>query len=205
MVKGLFIVLEGIDGCGKSTQIKGLANYVFDLDKSKHVFLTREPTKISKYGEQVRKLLANKKDPKKDSEFFTKLYVKDRWFHVKNHILPMINARCMVLSDRYKFSTFAYQLAQGADLKTLQQLHKGFPVPNLTIIIDITAEEAMKRLGKIGNKKEVFENLEFLTKVRENYLRMKEIFAEENIVVINGMRPKEEVFKEIKKEVHKIL
>lgn len=205
MRQGKFIVLEGIDACGKGTQIKRVSAYLFDLDKSMHILKTREPTKLSKSGENIRKLLARKKDPNKDGALFTRQYVEDRWFHIRELVLPVMKAGGIALSDRYMLSTFTYQLAQGMDLKLLKQMHKGLPKPNLTCIIDITPEEAMKRLSKTGQKKEVFETLAFLTKVRENYLKMKEIFPRENIVVINGMQSPDVVFEEIKREIQKIL
>lgn len=205
MRKGKFIVLEGIDACGKGTQIKRVSAHLFDIDKSMHVLTTREPTKLSKSGENIRKLLARKKDPTKDGALFTREYVEDRWFHIREMVLPAMKAGGIVLSDRYMLSTFTYQLAQGMDLKTLKQMHRGLPKPNLTCIIDITPEEAMKRLSKSGQKKEVFETLAFLTRVRENYLKMKELFPEENIVIIDGMQSADLVFEGIKKEIHKIL
>lgn len=205
MKKGKFIVFEGIDACGKGTQIKNVASYLFDLDKSMHIFLTREPTKISPYGEQVRELLKKSKDIKKDQSKFTELYVKDRYFHVKHQILPMLKTGCIVLSDRYKHSTFAYQLAQGADIDFLLRKHKGLPVPDLTLIIDIAPKESLKRLDKISSKKEVFERLDFLEKVRENYLKMNEIFPNENIAIIEGTGTQNSVFGRIKREIEKII
>ena len=117
----------------------------------------------------------------------------------------MVKSKCIVLSDRYKLSTFSYQLAQGADLNTLIALHENLPVPNLTLIIDITAEEAMNRLSKRNDKKELFETFSFLTSVRENYLKMKEIFPNDNIVIINGMRSREEIFEDIKREIQNVI
>jgi dTMP kinase len=201
---GKFIVFEGIDGCGKSTQLKLISSYLFESDKSNHIFLTREPTAISKYGDEVRRLLKESSDIKKDLKKFTSLYIKDRKFHVKKQILPMLKQGVIVLCDRYKYSTFAYQLAQGADLNYLLKQHENLIKPDLAIILDITAEEAMKRISKNTSSKEVFEKKQFLEKVRENYLKMPDIFKDENIVIINGKGEKEEVFKKIKEKVNKL-
>jgi len=201
---GKFIVFEGIDGCGKSTQLKLISSYLFESDKSNHIFLTREPTAISKYGDEVRRLLKESSDIKKDLKKFTSLYIKDRKFHVKKQILPMLKQGVIVLCDRYKYSTFAYQLAQGADLNYLLKQHENLIKPDLTIILDITAEEAMKRISKNTTSRDVFEKKQFLEKVRENYLKMPDIFKDENIVIINGKGEKEEVFKKIKEKVNKL-
>jgi len=201
---GKFIVFEGIDGCGKSTQLKLISSYLFELDKSNHIFLTREPTATSKYGSEVRRLLTKSKDIKKDLEKFTSLYIKDRKFHVKNQIVPMLKQGVIVLCDRYKYSTFAYQLAQGADFNYLKKQHKNLIKPDLVIILDISVEEAMERISRNQNSKDVFEKKNFLEKVRENYLKMKELFKEEKIVILNGQGSKEEIFKKIKMEVDKL-
>ncbi|MEM3408476.1 MAG: dTMP kinase [Candidatus Micrarchaeia archaeon] len=201
--KGKFIVLEGIDGCGKSTQIENIANYLFSKDKSNHILITREPTMISSYGKKVRDLLKKQKNTQKNAALFTKLYVKDRKFHINKMVLPAMKEGCIVISDRYKYSTFAYQILQGDKLENLMKLHKGLVVPDLIIILDISEEESIKRISN-QKEKELFEKKEFLRKVRENYLKMKEIFPNENIVVIDGEKSKDEVFESIKKEIDKL-
>lgn len=201
--KGKFIVLEGIDGCGKSTHIKNIASYLFAKDKSNHILITREPTMVSKYGKKVRDLLAKQKDPEKNAELFTQLYVSDRKFHIKKMVIPAMKEGCIVVSDRYKYSTFAYQLSQGEKMENLVKTHRGLIVPDLVIILDISEEESIKRIGDKKGK-ELFEKKEFLRKVRANYLKMNELFPDENIVIINGERSKEEVFESIKKEIDKL-
>ncbi|MEM3455483.1 MAG: dTMP kinase [Candidatus Micrarchaeia archaeon] len=201
--KGKFIVLEGIDGCGKSTHIKNIANYLFAKDKSNHILITREPTMISSYGKKVRDLLKKQKNTQKNAALFTKLYVNDRKFHIKKMVIPAMKEGCIVISDRYKYSTFAYQLSQGDKLENLIKLHKGLVVPDLVLILDISEEESIKRISD-HKEKELFEKKEFLSKVRENYLKMKELFPNENIVIIDGERNKDAVFESIKKEIDKL-
>ncbi|MEM4133997.1 MAG: dTMP kinase [Candidatus Micrarchaeia archaeon] len=201
--KGKFIVLEGIDGCGKSTQIENIANYLFSKDKSNHILITREPTMISSYGKKVRDLLKKQKNIEKNAALFTRLYVNDRKFHIKKMIIPAMKQGCIVISDRYKYSTFAYQLSQGDKLENLIKLHKGLLVPDLVLILDISEEESIKRTSD-QKEKELFEKKEFLRKVKANYLKMKELFPHENIVIIDGERSKEEVFDSIKKEIDRL-
>ncbi|MEM4589914.1 MAG: dTMP kinase [Candidatus Micrarchaeia archaeon] len=201
--KGKFIVIEGIDGCGKSTQVNNIAKYLFSKDKSNHILITREPTMLSSYGKKVRDLLKKQKNTQKNAAVFTRLYVNDRKFHIKKIVIPAIKEGCIVISDRYKYSTFAYQLSQGDKLDNLIKLHKGLVVPDLVIILDISEEESIKRISDQKDK-ELFEKKEFLRKVRENYLKMKELFSNENIVIIDGERNKDEVFESIKKEIDKL-
>lgn len=204
--KGKFIVLEGIDGCGKGTQARDLASYLFETDKRNHVLLTREPTGISRYGRKVRELLKAGRNPKNDGVLFTKQYVGDRWHHVELLIEPVLRYGGIVISDRYKYSTFAYQLAQGMPLKTLLRMHKGLLVPDLTLIIDVTAAEALRRRHEMGDAKDVFERrVKFVEEVRQNYLRMKDIFRREKIVIIDGMKSPKFVFGAIKKKVDDLL
>ncbi|MCX8202469.1 MAG: dTMP kinase [Candidatus Micrarchaeota archaeon] len=198
---GKFIVLEGIDACGKSSQIKKLAAYLFSKDKRNHILITREPTMLSEYGVKVRELLTRQKDPMKHHELFTNLYVKDRKFHLNKIVSPALKQGCIVLCDRYKYSTFAYQLAQGEELERLIKMHNSLLVPDLVIVIDIPEEEAIKRLSESNQKKDAFEILDFLRKVRKNYLKMKEMFPKERILFVNGNRSKEEVFEEIKEKI----
>jgi len=83
MVKGLFIVLDGMDGSGKSEAIKLLRDYLSKNDKY-NVLVTREPTDV-KYGKEIREILANDKDPKINSNMLLELFIKDREEHLKKY------------------------------------------------------------------------------------------------------------------------
>jgi dTMP kinase len=203
--KGKFIVLEGIDGCGKGTQAKELAMYLFGIDKKNHILITREPTNISLYGRKVRELLRKCRDPKQEAEYFTKLYVKDRWHHIKCAIEPALRYGSIVVCDRYKYSTISYQLAQGIELKKLLDLHKGMIKPDITFIIDVSVDEAIRRIYRTKDMKDVFEKKDFLELVRNNYLKMKDIFKRENIVIIDGMQTPQYVFYDIKRKIDHLL
>ncbi len=110
-MKGKFIVLDGIDGCGKGTQVKLLANYLFDSNKKNHVFLTREPYHSEHY-EEIRRLLKSGLNPRDNAERLTELFVADRKVHVAL-IESLLSQGINVVSDRYKYSTLAYQQTQG--------------------------------------------------------------------------------------------
>lgn len=198
MKKGLLITIEGLDGSGKSTQ----ANLLFEWLK-KHGYdpiLTHEPTN-GKIGSLLREFYLKKADlPKIDAL----LFAADREEHVKNVILPALEQGKVVVSDRYIYSSIAYQSAQGLDLRWLLELNKYFPRPDLTIIIDTLPEECVKRVEQTKPDKVKFENLEFLRKVRKNYLNFSEILKEK-IVIVDGDREVQKVFEDILKEVKKVI
>jgi len=195
----VFIAIEGIDGCGKGTVITRLAQELFDINKNNHIFLTREPYKrdwLKKYLSQL--------DPLSQGKQALDLFVEDRTKHCKM-ITACAKKGVIVLSDRYKHSTYAYQMAQGMSFETINELHKPLLIPDLTIIVDIPATEATRRMTHYRiTDAHAFHKEEFLTKVRENYLKLKEMLNE-NIVTIDGNRDREEVFQDVKKTVIEFL
>jgi len=204
-MKGKFIVLDGLDGSGKGTQVKLLANYFFDSNKKNHIFLTREPYNSEHY-EEIRKLLKSGLNPRDNAERLAELFVADRRVHAAL-IESLLSQGIDVVSDRYKYSTLAYQQTQGISLQKLIDMHKGILIPDLTLIIDTLAEIALERIIKDEGReyKEVFEQKDFQEKLRENYLAFSEQLADEKIIIIDGDKPIAKVFESIKKEVEKIL
>jgi dTMP kinase len=193
--KGKFIVFEGIDGSGKSTQMKLISDYLFSKDKHNHIVMTREPYKDIK----IRSILKNDTNPIKNSEIIADLFIKDRKIHVSELIKPNTDKGTIVISDRYKLSTIAYQSSQGLSMQALIDNHKGLPVPDITFIIDVPSEEASKRIKKEeGRDEHKFEsNIDFLEKVRQKFLEAKSKINE-NIYVINGSREIDDIFNDIK-------
>ena len=186
-MKGAFIAIEGIDGCGKGTVIKKLANDLFDANKDYHIFLTREP-----YKRDWLKKFLSQLDPVAQGEQALKLFVEDRAKHCKM-IDACLKKGIIVLSDRYKHSTYAYQMAQGMSFEKIHELHKDLLVPDLTIVIDVPAAEAVKRItGGRPQDAHAFHKEDFLVKVRDNYLKLKQMLNE-NIVYIDGTKDRESV------------
>ena len=203
-MKGKFIVIEGIDGCGSTTQSHKLAQYIFNKDKKNHIVLTREPAN-SEYMIKIRRLLASNHDPKENADEYTRLFVEDRKHHLKELIEPALKYGSIIICDRYKYSTLAYQQTQGIELKKLIDMHAGMIIPDLTVIIDVPVDTALERLGKDERSKEAFEEKNFMEELRQNYLKLKKELKGENIVIIDGSKPIEVVFDYVKKEVEKIL
>ncbi len=202
-MKNKFIVFEGIDGCGKSTQFALLAKYLFSLDKHNHILMTREPYKDA----EIREILKSDNDPLAQAEKLAELFIEDRRKHIEEVIEPALKNGLFVLSDRYKLSTIAYQSAQGLLMEDLINEHKGLNVPDVTFIIDVPAEVAIERMqkekGRIEHKFEA--NKEFLEKTRQQFLKAKEMLKDEKIFVIDGTKTKDEVFADVKKLIDEII
>ena len=101
--RGLFITFEGIDGCGKSTQVWKLAKYISNLSKYNHVLVTREPYR----NQDIRKILQEDSDPYSQGRKLARMFVTDREVHSVELIIPNIEAGCHTLSDRNDLSTLA--------------------------------------------------------------------------------------------------
>jgi dTMP kinase len=199
---GKFIVFEGIDGSGKGTCLKHIANYL----KSKKVnfIVTEEPN--LKYGIRnlIKKEILQKqvaRDPLVDLFAFS----LDRQLHVENEIKPALFSNRHVLCDRYYHSTIAYQgYVQGIPLNYVLNVQSIFPKPDLTLIFDLPADLAMQRAAKRGTKKDKYETLEFQKNLREAYLKLPEIL-QENIVIIDATKSEEEVKQQAIKAIKPIL
>jgi dTMP kinase len=164
--KGAFVVVEGLDGSGKSTQAKLLAAKL----KSTHsAVCTAEPSR-GKIGLFIRNrvLFGETRYP---SEVEALLFAADRIDHINNKIMPLLREGCLVISDRYLYSSFAYQGSAGLKLNWIQTINAHALKPDLALFIDVSPEVVLQRLKR---KRSVMENLETQRKVREMYLRFVE-------------------------------
>ncbi|MDD5178293.1 MAG: dTMP kinase [Candidatus Nanoarchaeia archaeon] len=195
---GKFIVFEGIDGCGKGTQIHLLSKFLFDLSKKNDVIITREYNLNSEYGRKLHELVKTETNPLKDPELFSNLFYEDRKYHVEHLINPILKYGGIILSDRYTLSSLAYQWAQGINLDYLMNKYKGFPTPDLTLLFDVPPETALSRVEKsTRGYKTKFEKIEFLRKVRSNYLELAKKLPEHKVRVVDASKSVEEVHKQI--------
>lgn len=205
MSKSIFIVLDGLDGSGKSEMVKLLHNYISSNHKNCNILITREPTD-GKYGKGIRDILANEKDPKINGQKLLELFIKDREEHLKNEVIPFLNKidkeKNIVICDRYYYSTIAFQATQGLDIKMLIEVNKTFLKPDLALILDIKPENALERIK--ARKKEKFEQLEFMKKLRKRFLEMPKLLND-HIKIIDASKSKEEVFEDITEEASKLL
>jgi len=204
---GRFVVIEGIDGSGKGEQMCRLAAWLYKRNKNYHILMTREPS-LSEHGELVRRLLATSREMSAYARQFLHLFVADRADHIRRLIAPSIRYGCIVLCDRYKHSTIAYQQAQGVPFEEIALAHAGFLIPDLTIILDADPRTALTRNLSDSSRayQEVFEReVDFTEKMRQNYLAMPQKLPEEKIEIVNANRAPEEVFESIRAIVEKIL
>jgi dTMP kinase len=190
--KNLFIAFEGIDGSGKSTQVKLLSER---LKTAGHrVYATFEPTD-SPIGSVIRNIFNHRIDA--DHRVIAGLFVADRLDHLLNKtngILKKLEEGFTVISDRYYFSSYAYQGAHMPLEWVIQanSLSAGLLRPDIHVFIDISPEDSMQRLNKGRSSMELYETLENLKKVKDKYFEAMELLkANENIFVTNGNRSPE--------------
>ena len=184
----VLINLEGIDGCGKSTQSKLLMKK-FEENNEKTIIL-KEPTD-GKYGKKLWEMLSGKREA--TTEQILDLFVMDRKEHVKEKINPALKEGKIVLMDRYYYSTMAYQAAAGIDVNRIRKDNEFAPKPDIVLIFDLPVDLAMKRV--IGHSvADVFEKEEHLEKVREAYLNLKN---DPLVRIIDSTRTPEEIFEEV--------
>ena len=137
----MLINLEGIDGCGKSTQSQFLIEE-FEKNDEKTILL-KEPTN-GKYGKKLWEMLRGKR--KAATEEILELFVMDRKEHVNEKIRPALAEGKIVLMDRYYYSTMAYQAAAGIDVSRIRKDNEFAPKPDIVLIFDLPADLAMKRV-----------------------------------------------------------
>ncbi|WP_367874184.1 dTMP kinase [Luteolibacter sp. Populi] len=165
---GLFIVLEGIDGTGKSTQSRLLAAWF--REQGREVVEGREPTD-GPWGRQIRATAATGRLSPADE---LELFLKDRREHVEQLIAPALAAGKVVILDRYYFSTMAYQGSRGFDPAEIRARNEAFaPQPDLLIILDLDVDTALSRIGARGDTANEFEKRDALAKCREIFLSLQ--------------------------------
>lgn len=195
--EGKFFALEGPDGCGKSTQLNMLAEWL--ESKNIEVRKTKEPTDTP-MGKLLRKNLENKIDVCPESEAL--LFAGDRAQHVSNEIRPKLEEGNIVITGRYLLSSLVYQSIRGLSEEWIEEINRHAIIPNLTIIIDVPPKTGLKRVNKSGEPDIFEEDLEMQKKVREKYLKLAK---EKNMPIIDGTLSKDKVHKKIKKQVKKVL
>lgn len=188
-----FIVFEGLDGSGQTTQVNLLKEFL--VKKGLEVISTKEPTMDSGAGKKIRKVLD--KELTIPAEKFQGLFAKDRAKHIKQIIVPGLKFGKVVISDRYLFSSLAYGTADGLDLDYLISLNKKFLELDLTIFLKTSPRVCVERIKKRGEKITLFEKEKRLEKVWKIYEKLSKRFG--NIVVLDGEKSIKEIQENIKK------
>ncbi len=178
--KGLFIVLEGIDGSGKDTHLKFLAKELRELGYA--VVETAEPS-----GGRVGMFLkryANWNEERLPAESEALLYASDRFDHLKNVVKPALLRDQIVISARYYYSSMAYQGAVGVDLDWIKEMNRFALKPDLAVLLDILPEYSLHRLKR---RRSIYEDSDYLRKVRDIYIKL---VNEGELVNVDADRPK---------------
>lgn len=169
MSQGIFIVVEGIDGTGKSTQSKRLAEWF--RSRGREVVLSREPTD----GPWGKKLRESATTGRLSAEEELECFLNDRREHVELSIKPALAEGKVVILDRYYFSMMAYQGARGFDPAEIRRRNEVFaPQPDLLLILDLSVESAHGRIGARGDTANEFEQRDTLSRCREIFLSLRE-------------------------------
>ena len=195
--KGFLIVLEGIDGAGKSTQARRLLRKLRALGYETVSF--REPTR-GKWGRDIKRMAktAGSLTPEEELD----LFVKDRRENVRKNIRPALSGEKVVILDRYYFSTIAYQGAKGIDPDRIRRLNERFAIkPDLVFILDIEAGRGLGRIRKRKKKDLLFERERYLARVRKIFGG----FRGRKFVHLDASRPKVELAGEITSRVLRLL
>ncbi len=194
---GIFIALEGPDGCGKSTQTELLSEWL--KSKEYEVKVTREPTK-NPVGSIIRDSLKGEIEMPVEAEAL--LFAADRVLHVSNVVSPSLKEGKIVISGRYIYSSLAYQSSRGISKKWVEKINEYAIEPDLTIFIDVPPEVGLKRKNSTKKADKFDRDLKLQERVRETY---RELAKDKDIPLIDGTLSKKKVQEKIRTEVEKIL
>jgi len=188
-MKGKFVVIEGIDGSGKTTVIKVLKKI---LERKRYkVKVTKEPTN-GLVGRAIYEYI--RKESKRDLIIEALLFAADRRWHNLKIIIPSLDIYDFVISDRYIFSSLAYQTVDDVvDEGFINEINKNIIMPNIAFFIDVPPEVSLRRLKRRLN---IFEELGYLRKVYKKY---KEMVEREMLIAVDGNKKPREIAENILK------
>lgn len=210
-MKTVVIVLEGVDGCGKGKQTILLDQSLYDMGRS--VCTTFEPWRVprSPDGMRIDRILQHEEkeidpgDGTVDPLKFQTMYFADRCVHWVKEIIPALSKGKDVVSDRERFSTYAYGFAFGIPVEEIHAWHQILPVPDLMVYLKCSADILIGRLTKRGQEQEYFERRDRLAEVVKAYNHISEMEILPNLVVVNGEPEPEIVHQDIMAHVEKLL
>jgi dTMP kinase len=172
-----WIVLEGCDGSGTTTQQRLLAGKIFDKDKRYSVSMTREPSG-GVIGQFIREILT-KHTVVNNQETILALWQADRYEHLPRDTLPVLQGGGIVIQDRFWYSTICYQATQGIGADRIIAAHKPLPVPDCVLIYDLSSWAAEQRRKKREESPELFDDSSTQSKVIDTYKELPNIVPKE--------------------------
>ena len=197
MKKAKFIVFEGIDGCGKSTQAELLAEYL--KKEGKDVVQTREHTRDLSAGKLIDQIVNHQGQLVPVA--MQMLYVVDRIDHSARVIKPALVEGKIVISDRYWWSTIAYSNLCNQKEYFLKIQREVIIKPDVVIWVDLKVKTALERMGSRGKNPTIFEKEKKLKKIRKGYRWLAKKFPK-NCIVVDGSKSIEEIHQEIVKKLY---
>ncbi|WP_437636607.1 dTMP kinase [Sorangium sp. So ce854] len=202
--RGVFVVFEGIDGAGTSTQAERYAEHLRAARRM--VRVTREPSS-GPVGSLLRLMLTHRISlpSARQAEVLALLFSADRLDHLGSEIEPLLRDGYVVISDRYDLSSLAYQSTtaaggsgeRGEIVQWIRDLNRHALRPDVTVVIDVAPEIAEKRRRARGGAEELFEQTELQARLAEAYRRAEELVPGDRVVHIDGGGPVEAVAREI--------
>lgn len=201
MERGRFIVLEGIDGAGITTQAHALAAWL--VSRGHPALVTKEPSS-GMVGAMLRQALSGR--IRLDEAVVALLFAADRIDHVAKAVVPAMDEGTHVIADRYYFSSLAYQ-SLGVPVRWLAQLNAHCLQPDLTVIIDVPSQVALERVDRRGAVREIYERPDTLDQVRSRYLGLTRVFSQAGrpLRVVDGSPPVAQVTAELSRLVADLL
>ena len=187
-----FVVFEGIDGCGKSTALEALYDFLWN-ETTDSIRVGTEPTSYES-GELIRKALGGSIE-EISSEILLGMFLADRAIHQKEISIANVR-RSWYLCDRYIYSNMVYNAKDDEDMKRIEKLNSKFIQPDVVFYIDTPVETCLHRIARRNGKKEIFENKEKLTEAKRRY----DMIADSGKMVrIDGTLSERNVLEEILK------
>jgi len=198
---GKFIVFDGLDGSGMSTQAAKLVDFLKEKEQKlkfghTSAYLTKEPTS-SLIGGLIKSQLTH--DWKSSQECLQLLFSADRAYHLEKEIIPLLERGAIVVCDRYFFSTLAFGSLEIKDFNWLLNLQKKFLLPDITFFLKVSPKICIERIKKERSGLTLFEKEGIMGKVWENYEKLVKRFK--NVYIINGERPVDKIAQDIQKIV----
>lgn len=188
--RGRFVVIEGIDGAGTTTQARLLGERLRSAGRRVHV--TAEPS-AGAVGAIVRQILSGRlrgraPDGPFDADALALLFAADRLDHVRTEILPALEAGIDVVSDRYTLSSLAYQSLTTGDPRWVRAINARAPAPDVTILLQVAPTIAFARRSRASHAREIFEKAEFQRRVARSYERAVAVLRRggERVELVDG-------------------
>jgi len=192
--RGILICIEGLDKSGKTTQslllVEALKREGFDA------VYTSEPSS-GEIGKFIKRYVLGQKEKRIPVAAEALLFAADRAEHVEREIKPLLEEGKIVISDRYVYSSIAYQGAAGLDIGWIEEINRMVPEPDLALYIDVPVEVVIRRFKKRKDRT-IMENPEVQRNVREIYLKL---VKEGKLIMIDGNRSIKSVFSQIRRIV----